>query len=96
MRNDLCQPVFLNLAQRPKFQPTSLAVPYLAAPEPANLEGPDFTTHTGTHIDAPFHCFLDLEPVDRLPLDHFHTPRVVLGLIHKVREAAPYPMISRP
>jgi len=83
MLYDLSQPVFHNVPQWPKFQPTSLTVPHLAAIEPANVERIDLTTHTGTHIDAPFHFFPELEPVDRLPLNHFHAPCVAVDLRYK-------------
>jgi len=84
MLYDLSQPVFNNVPQWPRFQPTSLTVPHLAAVEPANVERVDLTTHTGTHIDAPYHFFPNLETVDRLPLEHFHAPCIAADLRHKV------------
>jgi len=43
----------------------------------------ELMTHTGTHIDAPFHFFPDAETVDQLPLSHFHAPCVAFDLRHK-------------
>ena len=40
-------------------------------------------THTGTHVDAPFHFFPDAETIDALPLSHFHAPCLALDLRHK-------------
>lgn len=80
---DLSQPIFNNVPQWPKFHPTSMTVPHLTATESANVERLELMTHTGTHIDAPFHFFPDAETVDALPLSHFHAPCVALDLRHK-------------
>ena len=58
-------------------------MPALAAVVGVNVERVDLSTHTGTHIDAPFHFFPDMEPVDRLPLEHFHAPCIAVDLRHK-------------
>ncbi len=83
MLHDLSQPIFNNVPQWPKHKPTSLTVPHLIPVEPANVERVDLTTHTGTHIDAPFHFFPEMETVDQLPLDYFHGPCIAVDLRHK-------------
>lgn len=83
MIHDLSQPIFNNVPQWPKFHPTSMTVPHMTATEPATVERLQLMTHTGTHIDAPFHFFSDAETVDALPLSHFHAPCVALDLQHK-------------
>jgi arylformamidase len=80
---DLSQPIFNNVPQWPKFHPTSMTVPHLTATESANVERLELMTHTGTHVDAPFHFFPEAETVDALPLKHFHGPCVALDLRHK-------------
>ena len=80
---DLSQPIFNNVPQWPKFRPTSMTVPHLTATESANVERLELMTHTGTHVDAPFHFFPEAETVDKLPLEHFHGPCVALDLRHK-------------
>lgn len=80
---DLSQPIFNNVPQWAKFRPTSLTVPHLTATESANVERLELMTHTGTHIDAPFHFFSEAEAVDALPLSHFHGPCVALDLRDK-------------
>jgi arylformamidase len=77
---DLSQPIFNNVPQWPKFRPTSLTVPHLTATESANVERLTLMTHTGTHIDAPYHFFPEAETVDALPLSHFHGPCIALDL----------------
>jgi arylformamidase len=80
---DLSQSIFNNVPQWPKFRPTSLTVPHLAATESANVERIELMTHTGTHIDAPFHFFPEAETVDELPLNHFHAPCLAIDLRHR-------------
>jgi arylformamidase len=80
---DLSQPIFNNVPQWPKFRPSTMTIPHLTAIESANVERLELMTHTGTHIDAPFHFFPDAQTVDQLPLSHFHAPCVALDLRHK-------------
>ncbi|MGA9243560.1 MAG: cyclase family protein, partial [Silvibacterium sp.] len=80
MNYDLSQPIFNNVSQGPKFRPTTITVPYLTAIESVNFERLELMTHTGTHMDAPFHFFPDAETLDVLPLSHFHEPCVALDL----------------
>ena len=80
---DLSQPLFNNVPQWPKFRPTTMTIPHLTALESANVEHLELMTHTGTHIDAPFHFFPDAETVDALPLNHFHAPSIAIDLRHK-------------
>ncbi len=83
MLYDLSQPVYNNVPQWPHLPPTSMTVPQLAAIVGVNVERVDLSTHTGTHVDAPYHFFPDLEPIDKLPLDHFHAPCIAVDLRHK-------------
>lgn len=80
---DLSQPVFNNVPQWPKFRPTSMTVPHLTATESATVERLELMTHTGTHVDAPFHFFSNAETIDKLPLSHFHAPCIALDLRYK-------------
>lgn len=80
---DLSQPIFNNVPQWPKFRPSTMTIPHLTAIESANVERLELMTHTGTHIDAPFHFFPDAETIDRLPLSHFHAPCLALDLRYK-------------
>lgn len=40
-------------------------------------------SHTGTHVDAPFHFFQDGKTIDQLPLSIFIGTAVVIDLTHK-------------
>jgi kynurenine formamidase len=50
-------------------------------------------THTGTHIDAPFHFFSQAETVDQLPLTHFHAPCLSLGFNDLEKETAAHKVL---
>jgi arylformamidase len=80
---DLSQPLYNNVPQWPHLSPTTLTLPHMAAIVGVNVERVDLSTHTGTHIDAPFHFFPELETIDQLPLDHFHAPCIAVELRHK-------------
>ncbi|KAI0002281.1 putative cyclase [Russula compacta] len=41
------------------------------------------SSHTGTHIDAPSHFFVDGPTIDQLPLSAFILPALVLDVSHK-------------
>ena len=44
---------------------------------PLNLTRVNLGSHTGTHIDAPYHFLQDGAKVDQLPLDTFYGPALV-------------------
>jgi len=39
-----------------------------------------FSTHQGTHLDAPYHFFEDGTTVDRIPLERFYGPAALIDL----------------
>src|SRR6185437_4542457 len=83
MLYDLSQPIFNNVPQWPRFKPTSVTTPHMTAVGSATVERIELMTHTGTHVDAPYHFFSDAEAVDQLSLRHFHAPCIVLDLRDK-------------
>ena len=52
----------------------------LSRGDPANVSELRLGSHTGTHVDPPFHFFDGEITVDRLPLDLFHGEAVVADL----------------
>jgi kynurenine formamidase len=44
----------------------------------ANVQSISLGSHTGTHIDAPFHFFADGRTVDKLDLDMLVAPAIVI------------------
>ena len=56
----------------------------LARGQPANVHSLTIGTHTGTHLDAPFHFFMDGTTVDRLDLTLLTAaPAVVADVRHR-------------
>jgi kynurenine formamidase len=90
---DLSQPVFNNVPQWPKCRPGTMTIPHLAALESENVEWLELMTHTGTHIDAPFHFFSQAETVVQLPLTHFHAPCLTLGFNDLEKETAAHKVL---
>jgi len=43
--------------------------------------------HTGTHMDAPVHFVDGAVTVDRIPVDHFFAPLVVISIVDRVRKS---------
>ena len=54
----------------------------------ANVEIVQFSVHTATHCDAPFHFFSELRHVDEIPPDALIGPAVVVDLTDKQGSAA--------
>jgi kynurenine formamidase len=55
----------------------------MLAVQGVNKEIVEISTHTGTHIDAPFHFFEDGNTIDEVPLESYVGPAVVLDLREK-------------
>ncbi len=45
-----------------------------------NIAKISFSTHQGTHLDAPFHFFDDGRTIDRMPLQEFYGPATLIDL----------------
>jgi kynurenine formamidase len=75
---DLSQPVFENSPNCPSDPPPVV--------RPKNLEGDwqleelEFTSHTGSHLDAPAHKISTGKTIDMLPLETFSGPARLLDL----------------
>jgi kynurenine formamidase len=77
---DLSQPLFNNAPQFPGQPANSVRYAQRAAVSAATVERLELMTHSGTHIDAPFHFFPQLPSVSELPLSHFYGPCVAIDL----------------
>jgi kynurenine formamidase len=82
---DLSQPVFSNCPQYPDDnpRPAQIRLFYMLAVQGVNKEIVEISTHTGTHVDAPFHFFEDGRTIDEVPLESYVRPAVVLDLREK-------------
>jgi arylformamidase len=77
---DLSQPHFNGAPQFPKQPPNSIEYQQLAVVEGATVERCTLMTHSGSHVDAPFHYLPSLPCVHELPLRHFFGPCVALDM----------------
>ncbi len=77
---DLSQPLFHDAPQWATYRSTSITLEYKRAFDGFNAERVSLTTHSGTHIDAPFHFDDAAETADQLPLDHFVSRAVVIDV----------------
>ncbi len=79
---DLSQPVFSNCPQYPDRNPRPVQIRslYLAAVQGVNKEIVEMSTHSGTHCDAPHHFFGNGSTIDRIPLQKYIAPAIVLDV----------------
>jgi kynurenine formamidase len=77
---DLAQPHYNQGPQFPGQPPNSISYQQLAVVDGATVERCVFMTHSGSHVDAPFHYLPNLPCIHELPLSHFYGPCVALDL----------------
>ena len=77
---DLAQPLYNNGPQFPDQPPNSILYQQRAAVQGATVERLQIMTHSGSHIDAPFHFLPELPSISELPLSHFYGPCIALDL----------------
>jgi arylformamidase len=77
---DLAQPHFNGGPQFPQQPPNSYEYQQLAVVEGATVERCTMMTHSGSHVDAPFHYLPSMPAIHELPLSHFYGPCVALDL----------------
>ena len=82
---DLSQPVYDGCPNCPAHPPVRVALGATHEREGWQLELLNFASHTGSHVDAPLHKLAGGASLDRLSLDRFVGPAVVLDL----RDATP-------
>lgn len=77
---DLSQPIFAGCPGWPTYPPTVLEQTSTIAVDGFNAERLDLITHTGTHLDVPYHFFADGKRLDEVPASEFQGPAAVLDL----------------
>lgn len=77
---DLSQPVAHDGPAWPEFEPPSIRHNYRFGAEGFNAETVAMSTHTGTHVDVPFHFEADGPTVERMPLEAFAAPALFVDL----------------
>lgn len=77
---DLAQLLYNNGPQFPDQPPNSIRYHQRAVVKGATVERLEIMTHSGSHVDAPFHYKPDLPSISELPLSHFYGPCIALDL----------------
>lgn len=80
MLYDLAQPLYNHAPQFPDQPPNSIEYQQLAVVKGATVERVQAMTHSGSHVDAPFHYLPHLPTITELPLSHFYGSCVAIDL----------------
>jgi kynurenine formamidase len=75
---DLSAPIETGMPVYPGDPEVSVGPALTAARDGVNVLGLHLGSHSGTHVDAPFHLDNSLPTLDELPLERFHGPAVVV------------------
>jgi kynurenine formamidase len=84
---DLSQPIRHDGPAWADYDPPTITHEYRLAAEGFNAETVRMNTHTGTHVDVPYHFDDAGETVDQRPLTGFAAPAVFIDLRDRVGEA---------
>lgn len=82
---DLSQPVFDHCPGWPTYEPAAVCYEAVHERDKFAAEQIRMNSHTGTHIDAPYHFFADGKTIDQIPLEYFQGHAVILDLENAVR-----------
>ena len=80
---DLTQPLYHNCPGWPDFPPPTVERMLFIPHDICNVEKLHINTHTGTHIDVPYHFFPDGATLDRVPVDTWIGEGVVVDVSFK-------------
>jgi len=81
---DLSQPLYDGAPGATMFPPPSIKLFKNQPKDGFNLELIHLTTHSGTHIDAPYHFFPQGKSIDKYSLEELSGPSVVVNLTAKL------------
>jgi kynurenine formamidase len=80
---DLTQPLDSKLPVYPGDPPFSCRQSHTVSRDGYSVHALSYSSHVGTHVDAPSHFFADGATIDQLPLNTFILPGLVLDVSHK-------------
>ena len=100
---DLSQPLFHNCPGWVEYPSTHVTRDYHIPVNGFNAEMMHMNTHTGTHLDVPFHFYENGDTIEKVPLESFMGPGLFCDLRHKepdtpitAEDLAPFlPLIER-
>ncbi len=77
---DLSQPLYNDGPHYPSHPADSLVFHSHAAIQQDTVEQVQLMTHSGSHVDAPFHFLPELPSISEMPLSHFYGPCIAVDL----------------
>ncbi|MDR3254989.1 MAG: cyclase family protein [Synergistaceae bacterium] len=77
---DLSQPLYNACPGWPTYALTAITYEKIVGNDGYTAERIDFNSHTGTHLDAPFHFFPDGATIDEIPLERFIGRALIVNL----------------
>jgi kynurenine formamidase len=80
---DLTHPLYHNCPGWPDFPPPTIERMLFIPRDICNVEKLYINTHTGTHVDAPYHFFPDGKTLDQVPVDTWIGEGIVVDMSHK-------------
>ena len=80
---DLTQPLYHNCPGWPDFPPPTVERLLFIPRDIANVERIDINTHTGTHIDVPYHFLPEGATLDRVPVETWVGEGIVVDVSYK-------------
>lgn len=84
---DLSQPVFDHCPGWPTYEPTCVKLEASHEKDNFQAEQIRLNSHTGTHIDSPFHFFKDGITIDKMDLKLFQGNAIIVNLQGKKKPA---------
>ena len=77
---DLSQSLYSSCPGWPTYKETLITHETVVGIHGYTSEIIKMNTHTGTHLDAPFHFFADMNTIDQIPLEKFVGKAVIVNL----------------
>lgn len=77
---DLSQSLYSSCPGWPTYKETLITHETVVGIQGYTSEIIKMNTHTGTHLDAPFHFFADMNTIDQIPLEKFFGKAVIVNL----------------
>lgn len=80
---DLSQPIYHNCPGWPTHPLTRIELIRSVPVDGYNVEFLEMCSHSGTHLDVPFHFYPDGKTIDQFPIDSFQGEAIVVDLLYK-------------
>lgn len=77
---DMSQPIFHNCPGWPTYDLTEINMETVVGNDGFTSERLNLNSHTGTHLDAPYHFFPNEATIDEIPLEKFMGKAVIVNL----------------